>query len=204
MCGIVGYIGNKRADGVLLTGLQRLEYRGYDSAGVAILLDGSLVVRKQKGKVSVLAQALESSGGLEGTLGIGHTLYPSPAPLALSSDIVLYDTATGSETVLGSGLEAHTDGRRVAWRTGTSAEADIVVSSRWLPRGCSPRWLKLDRDSLGRTGGVAVYLGKEPSAVTVAERIGRHPWAAGVPQRMRYGPRVKSRESADAPIRDRT
>ncbi len=73
MCGIVGYIGNKRADGVLLTGLQRLEYRGYDSAGVAIVLNGALNVRKQKGKVSVLAQTLESSGGIEGTLGIGHT-----------------------------------------------------------------------------------------------------------------------------------
>jgi competence protein ComEC len=94
----------------------------------------------------------------------------------------------------------------IEWRALVRAcsEADIVVSSRWLPRGCTPRWLKLDRDSLARTGGVAVYLGKEPRALTVAERIGRHPWAAGVPKRMRYGRRVKSRESADAPIRDRT
>jgi competence protein ComEC len=106
----------------------------------------------------------------------------------------------------------------IEWRELVRAcgEADIVVSSRWLPRGCTPKWLKLDRDSLGRTGGVAVYLGKEPRAVTVAERIGKHPWAAGVPayvsRQMRYGPRVKTRarsrarnrESADAPIRNRT
>lgn len=57
------------------------------------------------------------------------------------------------------------------------AAADIVVSDRWLPRGCSPRWLRLDRDSLGRTGGLAIYLGQRPRVVTVAERVGEHPWA---------------------------
>jgi competence protein ComEC len=94
----------------------------------------------------------------------------------------------------------------IEWRAlvRACAEADIVVSSRWLPRGCTPRWLKLDWDSLGRTGGVAVYLGQEPRAVTVAERIGKHPWAADVPRQVRYGPRARRRERADAPIRDRT
>jgi competence protein ComEC len=53
----------------------------------------------------------------------------------------------------------------IEWRAlvRACADADIVVSSRWLPRGCTPRWLKLDRDSLGRTGGVAVYLGRAAS-----------------------------------------
>ena len=72
MCGIVGYIGPQQADDLLLTGLQRLEYRGYDSAGLAIVDDETLVVRKQKGKVSVLAKAVESIR-VKGTLGIGHT-----------------------------------------------------------------------------------------------------------------------------------
>jgi competence protein ComEC len=58
------------------------------------------------------------------------------------------------------------------------AAADIVVSDRWLPRGCTPRWLKLDRASLGRSGGIAIFLGDSPRVATVAERIGRHPWAA--------------------------
>jgi len=57
------------------------------------------------------------------------------------------------------------------------AEADIAVSDRRLPRGCVPRWLTLDRHSLGRTGGIAIYLGDEPRVETVAERVGQHPWA---------------------------
>jgi competence protein ComEC len=69
---------------------------------------------------------------------------------------------------------------RIDWTTLTRAcaEADIVVSSRRLPRGCIPRWLKLDRETLGRTGGVAIYLENPPRTVTVAERVGLHPWAS--------------------------
>jgi competence protein ComEC len=75
----------------------------------------------------------------------------------------------------------------IEWRTLVSAcaKADIVVSDRWLPRGCKPRWLKLDRDSLGRTGGLAIYLSGRPHVVTVAEGVGRHPWAAENPRSRR-------------------
>ena len=58
------------------------------------------------------------------------------------------------------------------------SQADIVVSDRWLPRRCEPRWLKLDRKALEETGGVAIYLGDEPWVDTVAKRVGRHPWAS--------------------------
>jgi competence protein ComEC len=57
------------------------------------------------------------------------------------------------------------------------SEADIVVSDRQLPRGCRPRWLRLDRQALGRTGGVSIYLKDQPRIETVAGRLGRHPWA---------------------------
>ena len=69
-------------------------------------------------------------------------------------------------------------GQRIDWRTLTAAcaSADIVVSDRWLPRGCTPRWLKLDRKALESTGGVAIYLDGEPRVSTVAERVGKHPW----------------------------
>jgi len=98
-------------------------------------------------------------------------------------------------------------GQSIDWKplVRACADEDIVVSSRWLPRGCTPRWLKLDRNALERTGAVAVYLGKEPRTTTVAERVGQHPWAADVPDRMRYGPsRPRTRRVPDAPIRDRT
>jgi len=60
--------------------------------------------------------------------------------------------------------------------TRACAQADIVVSDRRLPRGCVPRWLKLDSAALRKTGGLAIYLGRNPRVDTVAERIGAHPW----------------------------
>lgn len=71
MCGIVGYIGTKPAKSIIIKGLQRLEYRGYDSAGIA-QLNGSLEIRKTKGKVASLERLLESDKN-EATLAMGHT-----------------------------------------------------------------------------------------------------------------------------------
>ncbi|MDZ7716073.1 MAG: glutamine--fructose-6-phosphate transaminase (isomerizing) [Balneolaceae bacterium] len=71
MCGIVGYVGKKQASDIIIKGLERLEYRGYDSAGIA-MVNGKLEIKKGKGKVSNLKRMLEENP-IEGTLGIGHT-----------------------------------------------------------------------------------------------------------------------------------
>ena len=72
MCGIVGYIGVKKAKPILINGLLRLEYRGYDSAGIATVENGSIINVKNKGRVSEL-ENIEAINSLEGTIGIGHT-----------------------------------------------------------------------------------------------------------------------------------
>ncbi|GAB2761175.1 glutamine--fructose-6-phosphate transaminase (isomerizing) [Salinimicrobium soli] len=73
MCGIVGYIGHREAYPIVLKGLQRLEYRGYDSAGIALFDENELKVSKTKGKVADLKNKLESEISTKGTLGLGHT-----------------------------------------------------------------------------------------------------------------------------------
>jgi competence protein ComEC len=67
----------------------------------------------------------------------------------------------------------------VAWpqMVEACARADIVVADRLLPRACNPRWLRADRAFLRRTGGLSITLGRTPHVATVAERVGRHPWA---------------------------
>ena len=73
MCGIVGYIGDDKATPILLNGLEKLEYRGYDSAGVAVYQNHSVEVVKSKGRLKNLCDILTSDNHMTGTLGIGHT-----------------------------------------------------------------------------------------------------------------------------------
>ena len=72
MCGIVGYVGKRQASSVLVEGLSKLEYRGYDSAGIAIINNDEIKVRKFKGRLQNLANSLNETP-LNGNIGIGHT-----------------------------------------------------------------------------------------------------------------------------------
>ena len=73
MCGIVGYAGHKQAAPILLDGLAKLEYRGYDSAGICVYNDHKLPVFKAKGRLSNLSQMVHGGADVPGVIGIGHT-----------------------------------------------------------------------------------------------------------------------------------
>lgn len=102
MCGIVGYIGYRNAQDVLMQGLSKLEYRGYDSTGVAIHVGGKLEVRKRAGKLSVLEREL-AQAPLVGSLGIGHTRW---ATHGLPNDLNAHPHSTedGSFVIIHNGI----------------------------------------------------------------------------------------------------
>ena len=87
MCGIVGYVGKRRAIDPLLEGLRRLEYRGYDSAGLALLHDGAIEVAKAVGKVAALHEAAAARWpeAATATLGIAHTRWATHGPPSVAN-----------------------------------------------------------------------------------------------------------------------
>ncbi len=102
MCGIVGYIGPRDATPIVLNGLKRLEYRGYDSAGVAVVQDGNIEVRRDAGKLGRLAD-LVSQSPISGSPGIGHTRWATHgAPSARNAHPHL--GATGRVVVVHNGI----------------------------------------------------------------------------------------------------
>ena len=102
MCGIVGYIGNKKASNFLIEGLSKLEYRGYDSAGIAVIHNGSVEIRKHKGRLSNLVEELENNSA-DGTIGIGHTRWATHGePSDINSHP--HQTSKGDITVVHNGI----------------------------------------------------------------------------------------------------
>jgi glucosamine--fructose-6-phosphate aminotransferase (isomerizing) len=102
MCGIVGYIGPRDATPIILNGLKRLEYRGYDSAGLAVLQDGHIEVRRDAGKLARLAELLQNSP-ISGKIGIGHTRWATHgAPSAQNAHP--HVGATGRVVVVHNGI----------------------------------------------------------------------------------------------------
>ena len=102
MCGIVGYAGYQPAAPFLLEGLQKLEYRGYDSAGIAVFSD-KVRIMKSQGRLATLREKVDAAGGIPGTLGIGHTRWATHgAPNDINSHP--HSSMTGRITVVHNGI----------------------------------------------------------------------------------------------------
>ena len=130
MCGIMGYVGLRPAALLLLEGLGRLEYRGYDSAGIAVLNDtGDLHVSKRVGKLRELVLSLEGQAP-SGRLGIGHTRWPPTAGPART-------TPTPSRTAPATSLSFTTASSRTTWPSSVSFKRRDTASPQRRTRRLS-------------------------------------------------------------------
>ena len=101
MCGIVGYVGQRDCVDVLMSGLTKLEYRGYDSAGIAVFDHGKIKVAKSKGRLKNLEQKMEQEGRPNGHVGIGHTRWATHGE---PSDINSHPHSGGRVTIVHNGI----------------------------------------------------------------------------------------------------
>ncbi|HEU5027277.1 MAG TPA: glutamine--fructose-6-phosphate transaminase (isomerizing) [Spirillospora sp.] len=134
MCGIVGYVGGRPALDVVVDGLARLEYRGYDSAGVAVLADGRLATAKRAGKLVNLREALAEEPPPAGTLGMGHTRWATHGP-PNDRNAHPHTDCTGSVAVIHNGIienfaelraELEDGGHKLKSDTDTEAVAHLL------------------------------------------------------------------------------
>ena len=167
MCGIVGYVGYKQVSPVLLDGLKRLEYRGYDSSGIAVRTDdGKIVVRKSEGKLSKLVNQLNGAAP-RGTLGMGHTRWATHgAPNDVNAHP--HTDESGNVAVIHNGIienymelraELKTRGHVLQSETDTEIFAHLV-EEEFAARGNVgvPALLDAVRAALGRVRGAYAFV----------------------------------------------
>ncbi len=174
MCGIVGYIGKEQAYPILIDGLHALEYRGYDSAGVALQADGKIRVHKVKGKVDEL-QAFTEGRDVSGTLGIAHTRWathgePSKTnahphcdennKIALVHNGIIENYAVLKEKMMKSGIKFRTD-------TDTEILAQLVGK---YYDGNLPKAVRRALADVEGTFGIAVVAKDNPDVLVGARR----------------------------------
>ena len=131
MCGIVGYIGNNNAVPILLDGLRRLEYRGYDCAGVAMLNGGGIEMRKRVGRIANLAELLQQSPAA-GHAGISHTRWATHGGVTDDNAHPHFDQSGKLALVHNGVIENYADAARAARarRPHLSARRPTPKSSR--------------------------------------------------------------------------
>ena len=176
MCGIVGYIGARAAAPILLEGLQRLEYRGYDSSGIAVLdRDGAIAVLKRQGKLAQLAQSIVDMPG--GAAGIGHTRWathgePSdrnahPHASSAGDVVVVQNGIVENYRALRAELEA--DGAHFESDTDTEVLPQLIAKYLRGGRNCADA-LRLTLDRIEGANALAVVHRARPDRIFAARR----------------------------------
>ncbi|QFG23951.1 glutamine--fructose-6-phosphate transaminase (isomerizing) [Actinomadura sp. WMMB 499] len=177
MCGIVGYVGARPALDVVVEGLARLEYRGYDSAGVAVLADGKLTTAKRAGKLVNLRGALEEEPPPESTLGMGHTRWATHGP-PNDRNAHPHVDCTGSVAVVHNGIienfaalraELAEAGHGLESDTDTEAVAHLLEDELKGGGGLADAMRRVCRRLEGAFTLVAVHTG-DPDLVVGARR----------------------------------
>jgi glucosamine--fructose-6-phosphate aminotransferase (isomerizing) len=177
MCGIVGYIGARDASEIILEGLRRLEYRGYDSAGLAVIQGDEFEIRRDAGKLSRLA-ALLSSDPVYGNIGIGHTRWATHGePSARNAHPHI--GATGEVVIVHNGIvenflslrdELASEG--IEFQSDTDTEVIVQLVDRYLELGHDlTESARLTLDQLEGAHGIVLLSTREPDKI-VAARLG--------------------------------
>ncbi|MDR3667146.1 MAG: glutamine--fructose-6-phosphate transaminase (isomerizing) [Ignavibacteriaceae bacterium] len=176
MCGIVGYIGNKNCIPILLNGLKRLEYRGYDSAGIAYIADGESIVVKNKGKVSSLEEKLRGLN-IVSNLGIGHTRWATHgvpneinAHPHFNSDKNLFVIHNG---IIENYQTIRTSLKNLGYKFITETDSEVIphLIDRFLNEGFSLcKSVQFALNEVQGTYGIAVIYLKEPDKIIAARK----------------------------------
>lgn len=177
MCGIVGYIGEQDATPIILNGLKRLEYRGYDSAGLAVMQDGKIEIRREAGKLSKLASLIENQP-VSGKMGIGHTRWATHGePSARNAHPHL--SSNGDFVVVHNGivenfleLKEELSAEGVIFRSDTDTETIVHLVERYY--SSSSGLVEASRKALKQlkgAHGIVIMSSREPDKI-IAARIG--------------------------------
>jgi len=174
MCGIVGYVGERSAMPILLSGLYRLEYRGYDSAGIAVVDDGTLAVRKAVGKVAALAVAAQDLPA-RATTGISHTRWATHGAPTIANAHP-HTNGAGTIAVVHNGIIENATALRTALeREGYvfRSETDTEVLPHLIDAAYDGDLLEAVQSALARvvgTYGIAVVSSLEPDTLVCARQ----------------------------------
>lgn len=177
MCGIVGYIGYRNATPIILNGLKRLEYRGYDSAGLAVLQNGRIEIRRDAGKLSKLVSLVENQP-ISGQVGIGHTRWATHGePSARNAHP--HVGSTGEVVVVHNGivenfleLKADLEAEGLKFNSDTDTEVIVHLIERFLASAIPlEEAVRLALRQLRGAHGIVVLSTREPDKI-IAARIG--------------------------------